>query len=118
MSHQKIIDENQQKSLEIEELQQKNLRLSVKNETNEVKMKQLVDKLANSKLSIDEGNYSTACTSQQEIQCLICGKSIEPGEDQSIRCPLCKRRFHSKCAINWLKEHQQCPACNGKLPKF
>ncbi|PIC43735.1 hypothetical protein B9Z55_004360 [Caenorhabditis nigoni] len=88
MSHQKIIDENQQKSLEIEELQQKNLRLSVKNETNEVKMKQLVDKLANSKLSIDEGNYSTACTSQQEIQCLICGKSIEPGEDQSIRCPL------------------------------
>ncbi|CAO4364064.1 unnamed protein product [Caenorhabditis nigoni] len=118
--HQKILEENQQKSLEIQELQQKNLRLSVKNDTNEVKLKQLTDKLAKSKFSIDEGNYSNACTSntsQTKIQCLICEKSIESGEDQIIRCPLCKRRFHSKCAINWLKEHNQCPACNGELPK-
>ncbi|CAP38614.1 Protein CBG21954 [Caenorhabditis briggsae] len=117
IAHQKILEENQQKSLEIQELQQKNLRLSVKNETNEVKMKQLTDKLANSKLSIDDRNYSTACTSQLKIQCLICEKSIESEKDQIIRCPLCKRRFHSKCAIDWLKEHQQCPACNGDLPK-
>ncbi|PIC43749.1 hypothetical protein B9Z55_004369 [Caenorhabditis nigoni] len=117
IAHQKILEENQHKSLEIQELQQKNLRLSVKNETNEVKMKHLSQKLAQTKLSIDDGNYSNACTSQQKIQCLICEKSIESGEDQIIRCPLCKRRFHSKCAINWLKEHQQCPACNGELPK-
>ncbi|PIC43752.1 hypothetical protein B9Z55_004371 [Caenorhabditis nigoni] len=118
IAHQKILDENQQKSLEIQELQQKNLRLSVKNETNEFKLKQLTDKLAQSKLSIDEGNYSNACTSQLKIQCLICEKSIESGKDQIIRCPLCKRRFHSKCANNWLKEHTECPACNGDLPKF
>ncbi|PIC43750.1 hypothetical protein B9Z55_004370 [Caenorhabditis nigoni] len=118
MSHQKIIEENLQKSLEIQELQQKNLRLSVKNETNEVKMKHLSQKLAQSKLSIDDGNYSIACTSQLKIQCLICEKSIESGQDQIIRCPLCKRRFHSKCAINWLKEHTECPACNGNLPKL
>ncbi|CAO4364075.1 unnamed protein product [Caenorhabditis nigoni] len=118
IAHQKILDENQQKSLEIQELRQKNLKMSVKNETNEVKMKQLTDKLAQSKLSIDEGNYSNACTSQQKIQCLICERAIESGEDQIIRCPLCKRRFHSKCAINWLKEHTECPACNGNLPKL
>ncbi|PIC43717.1 hypothetical protein B9Z55_004348 [Caenorhabditis nigoni] len=118
LAHQKILEDNQQKSLEIQELQQKNLRLSVKNETNEVKLKQLTEKLAQTKLSIDDGNYSTACTSQQKIQCLICEKSIETGEDQIIRCPLCKGRFHSKCAINWLKEHKECPACNGDLPKF
>ncbi|CAO4364062.1 unnamed protein product [Caenorhabditis nigoni] len=118
--HQKILEENQQKSLEIQELQLKNLRLSVTNEMNEVKMKQLVDKLAQFKLSIDDGNYSTPCTSntsQTKIQCLICEKSIESGEGQVIRCPLCKRRFHSKCAIDWLKEHKECPACNGELPK-
>ncbi|CAO4364074.1 unnamed protein product [Caenorhabditis nigoni] len=118
ITHQKLLDENQQKSLEIQELQQKNLRLSVKNESNEVKIKQLTEKLSQSKLSIDDGNYSNICTSQQKIQCLICEKSIESGQDQIIRCPLCKRRFHAKCAINWLKEHQQCPACNGDLPKF
>ncbi|CAO4364052.1 unnamed protein product [Caenorhabditis nigoni] len=121
ISHLEILEENQQKSLEIQELQQKNLRLTVKNETNEVKVKQLTEKLAQSKLSIDEGNYSTPCTSnssQLKIQCLICKKSIfESGEDQIIRCPLCKRRFHSKCAINWLKEHKECPACNGDLSK-
>ncbi|PIC43746.1 hypothetical protein B9Z55_004367 [Caenorhabditis nigoni] len=114
MSHQKTLEE-------VQELQQKNLRLSVRNETNEVKLKQLTEKLAQSKLSIDEGRYSTPCTSSAsplKIQCLICEKSIESGEDQIIRCPLCKRRSHSKCAINWLKEHQQCPACNGELPKY
>ncbi|CAO4364710.1 unnamed protein product [Caenorhabditis nigoni] len=117
-AYQKILEENQQKSLEIGELQHKNWRLSVKNETNEVKMKQLTEKLANSKLSIEEDTPCTSNISQQKIQCLICQKSIESGDDQIIRCPICKRRFHSKCAINWLKEHQQCPACNGDLPKF
>ncbi|PIC43730.1 hypothetical protein B9Z55_004357 [Caenorhabditis nigoni] len=116
IAHQKILEENQQKSLEIQELQQKNLRLSVKNETNEVKMKQLTEKLAQSKLSIDYGTVCTSNASQLKIQCLICEKSIESGEDQVIRCPLCKRRFHSKCAINWLKDHKECPACNGELP--
>ncbi|CAO4364056.1 unnamed protein product [Caenorhabditis nigoni] len=117
IAHQKVLEENQQKSLEIQELQQKNLRLTVRNETNEAKMKQLTEKLAQSKLSIDQGNYRNACTSRLKIQCLICEKSFESGENQIIRCPLCKRRFHSKCAITWLKEHQQCPACNGDLPK-
>ncbi|PIC43731.1 hypothetical protein B9Z55_004358 [Caenorhabditis nigoni] len=118
IAYQKILEENQQKSLEIQDLQQKNLRLSVKNETNEVKMKQLTEKLAESNLSIDYGTACTSNASQQKIQCLICEKSIESGEDQIIRCPLCKRRFHSKCAINWLKEHKECPACNEDLPKF
>ncbi|PIC43716.1 hypothetical protein B9Z55_004347 [Caenorhabditis nigoni] len=122
IAHQKTLEEKEQKSLEIEELQQKNLRLSVKNESNEVKLKQMIEQLAKSKFSIDDGKYSNPCTSSntspQKIQCLICEKSIESGENQIIRCPLCKRRFHSKCAINWLKEHKQCPACNGDLPKF
>ncbi|CAO4364051.1 unnamed protein product [Caenorhabditis nigoni] len=123
IAHQKTLEKSLQKSVEIEELQQKNLRLSVKSESNEVKMKQLTEQLAKSKFSIDDGKYSNHCTSsntsQQTIQCLICEKSIfESGKDQIIRCPLCKRRFHSKCAINWLKEHKQCPACNGDLPKF
>ncbi|PIC43744.1 hypothetical protein B9Z55_004366 [Caenorhabditis nigoni] len=118
MSYQKVLEENQQKTLENQELQQKNLRLSVKNESNEVQIKQLTEKLTHSKLAIDDGNYSIPCTSQLKIQCLICEKPIPPGHDQIIKCPMCKRRFHSKCAINWLKEHQQCPACNGELPKF
>ncbi|PIC43711.1 hypothetical protein B9Z55_004343 [Caenorhabditis nigoni] len=122
IAYQKVLEENLKKSLENQELQHKNLRLSVKNETNEIKMKQLTDKLTKSKLSIGDENYSNPCTSpntsQLKIQCLICEKSIESGEDQIIRCPLCKRRFHSKCAINWLKEHKECPACNGDLPKI
>ncbi|CAO4364072.1 unnamed protein product [Caenorhabditis nigoni] len=111
IAHQKILEENQ-------ELQQKLLRLSVKNETNEVQIKQPAEKLAQTKLSIDDGNYSNDCTSQQKIQCLICENSIESGEDRIIRCPLCKRRFFEKCAINWIKDHQQCPVCNGDLPTF
>ncbi|PIC43732.1 hypothetical protein B9Z55_004359 [Caenorhabditis nigoni] len=111
IAHQKILEENQ-------ELQQKLLRLSVKNETNEVQIKQPAEKLTQSKLSIDDVNYSNACTSQQNVQCLICEKSMESGVDQIIRCPLCKRRFYEKCAINWIKDHQQCPVCNGDLPIF
>ncbi|PIC43713.1 hypothetical protein B9Z55_004345 [Caenorhabditis nigoni] len=117
IAYQKVFEERQQKSLEIQDLHHKIWRLSVKNETNEVKMKQLTEKLTKSELSIDCDIACTSSASQLKIQCLICEKSIESGEVPIIRCPLCKRRFHSKCAINWLKEHKECPACNGDIPK-
>ncbi|ULU04000.1 hypothetical protein L3Y34_017060 [Caenorhabditis briggsae] len=86
ISHLKMLEENQEKSLEIGELQQKNFRLSVKNETDDVQMKQLTDKLAKSELSVDYGTVGTSKISPQKIRCLICEKSIESGEDQIIRC--------------------------------
>ncbi|CAP38609.1 Protein CBG21959 [Caenorhabditis briggsae] len=86
ISHLKMLEEDQEKSLEIGELQQKNFKLSVKNETDDVQMKQLTDKLAKSELSVDYGTVGTSKISPQKIRCLICEKSIESGEDQIIRC--------------------------------
>ncbi|EFP09011.1 hypothetical protein CRE_22520 [Caenorhabditis remanei] len=50
-------------------------------------------------------------------ECLICCNEIN-SKDTSMKCPLCKKRFHSNCALNWLKEHKQCPTCNGNLQEI
>ncbi|UMM16017.1 hypothetical protein L5515_013209 [Caenorhabditis briggsae] len=115
-----MLEENQEKSLEIGELQQKNFRLSVKNETDDVQMKQLTDKLAKSELSVDYGTVGTSKISPQKIRCLICEKSIESGKIKlsDAIVYLESGKFHSKCAITLLKEHKDCPACNGDIPKF
>ncbi|KAF1762715.1 hypothetical protein GCK72_010977 [Caenorhabditis remanei] len=88
-------------SKENEELQKTIIKLTAENEANE------------------RNRTTTASVTSQNapivIDCLICSSQIKSGQEV-IRCPLCKRRFHSNCAFKWRKDHTQCPACNGDLP--
>ncbi|EFP09034.1 hypothetical protein CRE_22512 [Caenorhabditis remanei] len=47
--------------------------------------------------------------------CHICSTHIK-ASDVVTRCPLCKTRFHSNCALKWIKDQKHCPACKGDFP--
>ncbi|KAF1762903.1 hypothetical protein GCK72_011167 [Caenorhabditis remanei] len=127
--NQKKEEEILKTSQENEELQKTILKLTAENEANERVIQKLLDRITNLSISnqktdkIDgktiEGSTATASitskTAPLVVDCLICSSQIKSGEEV-IRCPLCKRRFHSNCAFKWLKDHTQCPACNGDLP--
>ncbi|KAF1763997.1 hypothetical protein GCK72_003943 [Caenorhabditis remanei] len=127
-------EKNQEKDEEIlkaskenEELQKTILKLTAENETNERVIQKLLDRIRNLSTSnhktteinektIEESTASvTSKNAPLVIDCLICSSQIKAGQEV-IRCPLCKRRFHSNCAFKWRKDHTQCPACNGDLP--
>ncbi|CAO4364076.1 unnamed protein product [Caenorhabditis nigoni] len=46
--------------------------------------------------------------------CVICLSQVRP-TDKMIKCQECRRRFHWKCAANWLQVNSICPTCKGKL---
>ncbi|KAF1763996.1 hypothetical protein GCK72_003942 [Caenorhabditis remanei] len=116
-------------SKENEELQKTILKLTAENEANERVIQKLLDRITdlsanNRKTSkideetIEESTPNASVISKNApliIDCLICSSQIKAGQEV-IRCPLCKRRFHSNCAFKWRKDHTQCPACNGDLP--
>ncbi|KAF1763994.1 hypothetical protein GCK72_003940 [Caenorhabditis remanei] len=129
-------EKNQEKEEEIlkaskenEELQKTILKLTAENEANERMIEKLLDRISNlstnnqktneiDEKTIEESTQTTSVTSKNApliIDCLICSSQIKAGQEV-IRCPLCKRRFHSNCAFKWRKDHTQCPACNGDLP--
>ncbi|EFO96117.1 hypothetical protein CRE_22677 [Caenorhabditis remanei] len=129
-------EKNQEKEEEIlkaskenEELQKTILKLTAENEANESTIQKLLDRISNlssnnqktnriDEKTIEESTQTTSVTSKNAplvIDCLICSSQIKAGQEV-IRCPLCKRRFHSNCAFKWRKDHTQCPACNGDLP--
>ncbi|KAF1763998.1 hypothetical protein GCK72_003944 [Caenorhabditis remanei] len=126
---------NQEKEEEIlkakgnEELQKIILQLKTENEANERVIQNLLDRISNlssnnkkthqiNEKTIEESTPIASVSSKNAplvIDCLICSSQIKSGQEV-IRCPLCKRRFHSNCAFKWRKDHTQCPACNGDLP--
>ncbi|EFO83488.1 hypothetical protein CRE_02834 [Caenorhabditis remanei] len=129
-------EKNQEKEEEIlkaskenEDLQKTILKLTVENEANELVIQKLLHRITNSstnqqktteinKKNIEESTPTASVTSKNApivIDCLICSSQIKSGQEV-IRCPPCKRRFHSNCAFKWRKDHTQCPACNGDLP--
>ncbi|KAF1762714.1 hypothetical protein GCK72_010976 [Caenorhabditis remanei] len=129
-------EKNQEKEEEIlkaskenEELQKTILKLTAENEVNERVIQKLLDRITNSSTNqqktteidlknIEKSTPTATVTSKNAplvIDCLICSSQIESGQEV-IRCPPCKRRFHSNCAFKWRKDHTQCPACNGDLP--
>ncbi|KAF1763999.1 hypothetical protein GCK72_003945 [Caenorhabditis remanei] len=122
-------EENLKASKKIEELQKTILKLTAENEANESTIQKLHDRITylstnNQKnhqideKTIEESTQTVSVTSKIAplvIDCLICSSQIKSGQEV-IRCPLCKRRFHSNCAFKWRKDHSQCPACNGDLP--
>ncbi|KAF1763995.1 hypothetical protein GCK72_003941 [Caenorhabditis remanei] len=129
-------EKNQEKEEEIlkasrenEELQKTILKLTAENEANERMIEKLLDRISNlssnnqktneiDEKTIEELTPTASVTSKNApliIDCLICSSQIKAGQEV-IRCPLCKRRFHSNCAFKWRKDHTQCPACNGDLP--
>ncbi|EFP09067.1 hypothetical protein CRE_22514 [Caenorhabditis remanei] len=116
-------------SKENEELEKAILKLTAENQANERVIQKLLDRISNlstnnqktnriNEKTIDESTPIASVTSKNApliIDCLICSSQIKSGQEV-IRCPLCKRRFHSNCAFKWRKDHTQCPACNGDLP--
>ncbi|CAP38615.2 Protein CBG21953 [Caenorhabditis briggsae] len=46
--------------------------------------------------------------------CVICLSQVR-STDKMIKCQECRRRFHWKCAANWLQVNSICPTCKGKL---
>ncbi|KAF1771050.1 hypothetical protein GCK72_002875 [Caenorhabditis remanei] len=129
-------EKNQEKEEEIlkaskenEELQKTILKLTAENEANENVIQKLLDRITDLSISNQKTNHIDEKTTEEStptasvtsknaplvIDCLICSSQIKSGQ-KVIRCPLCKRRFHSNCAFKWRKDHTQCPACNGDLP--
>ncbi|KAF1771051.1 hypothetical protein GCK72_002876 [Caenorhabditis remanei] len=129
-------EKNQEKEEEIlkaskenEELQKTILKLTAENEANENVIQKLLDRITDLSISNQKTNHIDEKTTEEStptasvtsknaplvIDCLICSSQIKSGQEV-IRCPLCKRRFHSDCAFKWRKDHTQCPACNGDLP--
>uniref|UniRef100_A0A1I7TGS2 RING-type domain-containing protein n=1 Tax=Caenorhabditis tropicalis TaxID=1561998 RepID=A0A1I7TGS2_9PELO len=123
--------ENKNKSLslkEFEEMKQKILELEEKNhQLNEQNMKLLqeVKELKLKKLSIDSENPSTnfSVISTETPRCEICDSELDT-TGETKKCPMCRTRFHSKCAIEYIKHEIKCPSCKGTLrnsmitPKF
>ncbi|KAF1763533.1 hypothetical protein GCK72_011799 [Caenorhabditis remanei] len=50
----------------------------------------------------------------EDVECVICLIDIKQRQ-KTIKCHQCRRRFHSKCASDWLKVKSECPACRGRL---
>lgn len=49
-----------------------------------------------------------------ENNCVVCREVFEIG---SIGIDLpCRHRFHKKCLLPWLQEHNSCPVCRFELP--
>ncbi|EFP09047.1 hypothetical protein CRE_22526 [Caenorhabditis remanei] len=108
-------EKNQEKEEEIlkaskenEELEKANLKLTAENEANERMIQKLLDRITSLSISnqktdrinektIEESTPTTSVTYKNDppvIDCLICSSQIKSGQEV-IRCPLCKRRFHS-----------------------
>ncbi|EFP09002.1 hypothetical protein CRE_22523 [Caenorhabditis remanei] len=95
-------------SKENEGLQKTILKLTAENESNERTIQKLLDRITNSSTNnqknnrinektIEESTPTASVTSKNAplvIDCLICSSQIKAGQEV-IRCPLCKRRFHS-----------------------
>uniref|UniRef100_A0A1I7TGS5 RING-type domain-containing protein n=2 Tax=Caenorhabditis tropicalis TaxID=1561998 RepID=A0A1I7TGS5_9PELO len=116
----KEFEEMKQKIMELEDenrqLKEQNSRFS--NQMEELKLE---------KLSIDSENpstnFSVVSTKTSISECLICDSELDT-TGETKKCPMCRTRFHSKCAIEYIKHEIKCPSCKGTLqnsmitPKF
>ncbi|KFA80565.1 hypothetical protein S40288_09588 [Stachybotrys chartarum IBT 40288] len=50
-----------------------------------------------------------------KTECTICIDDMEIGQ-LAATLP-CKHRFHDKCVVLWLKEHNTCPVCRAPIEK-
>ena len=50
-------------------------------------------------------------------ECAICQEFFKDGEKiVSLSCnPILPHMFHRHCIIPWLKDHDTCPTCRGKV---
>ncbi|EFP06434.1 hypothetical protein CRE_21600 [Caenorhabditis remanei] len=59
-------------------------------------------------------NTQNSSSELADAQCVICLFDMKRRQ-KTIKCHQCRRRFHSKCASEWLKVKSECPACRGRL---
>merc|ERR1711998_212078 len=52
--------------------------------------------------------------SSGECECTICLDEFATGETL-LKLP-CGHALHESCGIKWLRSHNSCPMCRGKLP--
>uniref|UniRef100_A0A1I7TGR9 RING-type domain-containing protein n=1 Tax=Caenorhabditis tropicalis TaxID=1561998 RepID=A0A1I7TGR9_9PELO len=77
-----------------------------------------VKELKLEKLSINSENpstnFSVVSTKTSISECLICDSELDT-TGETKKCPMCRTRFHSKCAIEYIKHEIKCPSCKGTL---
>ena len=51
------------------------------------------------------------------MECIICQDTVRIGEEICIfPCSeIVNHKFHKKCIMPWLEEHDTCPVCRSKL---
>ena len=50
-------------------------------------------------------------------ECAVCQENFKEGEKiVSLSCnPVLPHTYHMQCIIPWLKDHDTCPTCRGKV---
>ncbi|KAF1763991.1 hypothetical protein GCK72_003937 [Caenorhabditis remanei] len=123
-------EEIAEKTRQIAQVIESNVVLRTENEMNSRMVQNLLDRLSG--ISISSGvaptpppsgpstsswnrqNPTTRDSELEDVECVICLIDIKQRQ-KTIKCHQCRRRFHSKCASDWLKVKSECPACRGRL---
>ncbi|KAF1763989.1 hypothetical protein GCK72_003935 [Caenorhabditis remanei] len=112
------------KTEENQRLQETILKLTAENEANQRVIQQLLDKLAVGKqkkdmeeVSDDSGDL-LAVRIPPVVICYVCHKEIEPSDDDWLDCSRTGEKFHQVCAYFHIRFHEECPACDDKIPNY
>ncbi|CAI2353422.1 unnamed protein product [Caenorhabditis sp. 36 PRJEB53466] len=95
------------------ELVHAQIRLEIENKEKDMTIQLLMDRIAKISANSHAPKVQTA-NELADTECLICLCNVENAQE-TIKCNLCKRRYHSKCAADWLKVKSVCPACHSDL---
>ncbi|EFO96131.1 hypothetical protein CRE_22679 [Caenorhabditis remanei] len=128
MAEKRVIQEEiAEKTRQIAQVIESNVVLRTENEMNSRMVQNLLDRLSGLSISsaptpppsapsTSSWNHQnpTRDSELEDVECVICLIDIKQRQ-KTIKCHQCRRRFHSKCASDWLKVKSECPACRGRL---
>ncbi|EFP09028.1 hypothetical protein CRE_22525 [Caenorhabditis remanei] len=112
------------KTEENQRLQETILKLTAENEANQRVIQQLLDKLAvgSKKKDMEEVSDDSGAPLASRIPpiviCYVCHQEIEPSDDDWLDCSRTGEKFHQVCAYFHIRIHEQCPACDDKIPNY
>ncbi|EFO96119.1 hypothetical protein CRE_22673 [Caenorhabditis remanei] len=112
------------KTEENQRLQETILKLTAENEANQRVIQQLLDKLTVGRQKKDMEEVSDdsgallAVRIPPVVICYVCHKEIEPSDDDWLDCSRTGEKFHQVCAYFHIRIHEECPACDDKIPNY